>query len=208
MSRYPAGKFYLWYGQPVNVPHVTPPLSLRAFLVVCILSVTGTLFYGVATELGGGPRYSPLEMTGIAIVYFVLPVLAAHTISTNHAVSRTLISVFLVALTTRALSILESASIGDDARAILMLVGFVVAGLLVWWLFFSMKIRVYYALITGADIPIGLDRPVEEVLGASPMERRFGRFAKKVAPYTEKILIVLVIVTVILAWASMTYEIL
>ena len=104
MGRFPAGKLRLWVGQPVNAPFVTPPLSLRAYLILCILSVTGTLVYGVANQLGGvgSSNLSSLEMIFVSVVYFVLPILIAHTISTNRAISRPLIIFYSAAASYQA----------------------------------------------------------------------------------------------------------
>ncbi len=205
MGRFSAGKFYLWYGQPVNTPFVTPPMSLRGFLIVCVLSVTGTLVYGVATELsfGDSPNYSGTEMIGIAVLYFLLPILAAHTIATNHAISRPLIGIYIGAVAIKALWLLEAAQLSDNLRGGYVLLGVLVLSVLFWWLFLSTKICVYYRLITGGELPTDLDRSVEEIMSPGRVERLFGRFAQTIAPYTESAVVVLVIVSVLLAWVSM-----
>ena len=77
----PSTRLKLWTGMPVNAPHVTQPISLRALLIVCILIPTGLLIYGVALRLAWG-SYLPDSGTIVRLVvlYFALPIIVAVSI--------------------------------------------------------------------------------------------------------------------------------
>ena len=64
--------------------------------------------------------------------------------------------------------------------------------------------RVYYALVTGRDLPNDLDRPVEEIMGPGPAEQTFRRVGSLVAPYAELAVVALVFAGLVLAWMSMS----
>ncbi|MDJ0941034.1 MAG: hypothetical protein QNJ00_14835 [Woeseiaceae bacterium] len=204
MGRFPAGNLRLWTGQPVNAPFVTPPVSLRIFLVLCILSIAGTLFYGVITQLEMGGRIDPVRDVVVALVYFVLPVLVAHSIAVNRWISRPLIVLYVAALAWRALGWLTMLPDGQR-NAGYLIVGLSVVVLLSW-LFLATKMRVYYALISGKAPPDHLERPIDEILAPSHAEVWFTRIAKAIAPYVERGIIVLVFVSIVLAVISMNVD--
>ncbi len=198
MARGFAGKLRLWVGQPVNAPFVTPPISLRGFLIVCILSVTGTLFYAVATQLRVGTSTPDVKEIFVSLLYFVLPVLIAHSIAVNRAISRPLIVIYTSAIAYQIFRWLERTPESFQYRTeSLFSVGIVVL-MILWWLFGNMKMRVYYALISGRDLPDDIPLPADEILAPGRFERIFGRIAQKVAPHTEKAIVLLIIAAVLL----------
>jgi len=204
MSRYPAGKFRLWVGQPVNAPFVTPPISLRGFLIVCILSVTGTLLYAVDTQLRMGTSTPGGKEIFVSLLYFILPVLIAHSIAVNRSISRPLIVLYTSAIAFQIFRWLEGRPESFQYRTECIAsvsIGFL---MILWWLFGNIKMRVYYALISGRDLPDDLPLPADELLAPGRFERSFRRIARKVAPHTEKAIVILILAAVLLGWASMT----
>ncbi|MCH9694846.1 MAG: hypothetical protein K0U72_10085 [Gammaproteobacteria bacterium] len=201
MSRYSAGKLRLWFGQPVNAPYATPPASLRAMVIVCIISATGTLVAGVANQLAlGGSATSSFQEAAVFVgCYFLLPILIAHTIATNWPISRILICAYVFTITYQVFFSIDGLRTSTEYRAFAMagLFLFVLSSL--WWLFGSKKMRLYYSLVMGQGLPSDLEGPIDELIAPGRAERLFGRFAKAVAPFFEGAVIVLVIVGLIFA---------
>lgn len=202
MSRGPAGKIRFFIGQPVNAPFVTPPISLRAALIFCALSVTGTLGYAVAHRLDPGASFSAEHAIFVVLVFFLLPTMIAWSIAVNRGVSRPLIVLFSLGLAWHGLASLED--VPEQLRLSVVLLGIAMLLLIAVWLFGSLKMRVYYALITGRALPRDLNRPVEEIMAPGPAERRFRRVAEIIAPYAEIVVVALVIAGLVLAVRSMS----
>ena len=202
MSRYSAGRFRLWVGQPVNAPYATPPASLRALVILCIISATGTLVFGVANQLSpSGSMTASFREAGLFVgCYFLLPILIAHTIATNWPISRALISTYAFAIAYQAYLAVDGLRTSAEHK------GFGVAAMLLfllsalWWLFGSKKMRVYYSLIMGKGLPADLDEPINELIAPGRAERLFGRFANAVAPFFEGAVIVVVVVALFFAF--------
>lgn len=196
MSRYGGSRFKLWVGQPVNAAFVTPPASLRVVLVLCILSSTGVLLYGVANQLAlGGSAFYSLEQAAFFIsCYFLLPILIAHTIATNWPISRVLIVVYSVALAFQTIQAVYDLRLGPNGRG--LVTGLVFISLLgvVWWLFGSKKLRIYYSLIVGDGIPDDIEGTLEEQMAPGRAEQIFGRLADIIGPYFEGAVIVIVFI--------------
>jgi hypothetical protein len=201
MGRYSAPRFRLWSGQPVNAPMVTPPLSLRAVLVLCIVSVTGTLLYGVATELstGAGSDKSLAALLAIVACYFLLPMLIAHTIATNRAQSRVLILAYVAAVIYALAGVLEAARLDSAGRGVAV-AGLVAAPLLIaWWLYRSPRLRLYYALVAGKEVPDDLRSSTATLLVPGRLEAMFGQAARRLAPWFETAAVLLVLLGIIVA---------
>mgnify|MGYP003652465809 CR=1 FL=1 len=180
---------------------VTPPLSLRAVLVLCIVSVTGTLLYGVATELssGAGSGKSIPALLAIVACYFLLPMLIAHTIANNRAQSCVLILAYVAALLYALAGVIESARLDDAGRSVAA-AGLVAAPLLVaWWLYGSPRLRLYYALVSGKEIPIDLRARTDALLVPGRLEALFGQVARWLAPWFETAAVLLVLMGIIVA---------
>lgn len=206
MGRWPAGKIKLWVGQPVNAPFVTPPISLRLALIVCVISVTGTLVYAVAVQLRMGYETAHAAMIFVAVLYFVLPVLIAHSIAVNRWFSRPLLLIYAFAVAFQVVShALGQPWTREEKAGVLFLTGIVCAGIF-WWLYWTVKMRVYYAMISGRELPTGLDRPVDEILGPGRSEVAVTRMFRRVAPYAEKAVIVIIVLAVLLAFAQMNWS--
>ncbi|NOX70237.1 MAG: hypothetical protein GXP15_13695 [Gammaproteobacteria bacterium] len=205
MGRFPTRKFKLWSGQPVNAPDVMPPMALRVMVILSVLSVTGTLIYGVTQQLaiGGTPEISVLKAMTIAGFYFVLPVLIALTILTNRSVSRFLILTYAAFVSFQLLNSFDvSRDITADRISFMMsILVFLLA--LVWWLYRSARMRIYYRLISGH--PDAADLKTYEDLISVPgtVEGWFLSLSKRVAPYFEMATGLLIVVFVVLAIAQM-----
>ncbi len=196
MSRYGAGSFRLWIGQPVNAALVTPPASLRAVVVLCILSATGTLFFGVANQLsfGGAMVESFQEIAFLVLCYFLLPILIAHTISTNWPISRILISAYSFAVAYQAFFYVDGLRIGSEYKGLGTAGIFVFLLGIMWWLYGSKKLRIYYSLIVGEGLPGDMEGRTDELLARGRVERLFGRFSGAVGPYFEGAIVLIVLV--------------
>lgn len=204
MSRYGGSKFKLWTGQPVNAAFVTPPASLRIVLVLCILSATGVLIYGVADQLalGGSVGTSFAPVAFVVVFFFLLPILIAHTIATNWLISRVLIITYAIAAAYWAIETIYDLNIEPNEKG--SAAGAVFALLLgiVWWLFGSNKLRMYYSLISGRGIPDDIDGTLEEQIAPGRAERMFGRLSHVVGPYFEGAVIVIVFIALAYAVAG------
>ncbi len=196
MSRYGAGSYRLWLGQPVNAALVTPPMSLRVVIILSILSATGTLFFGVANQLsfGGALVTSFPQIIFLVLCYFLLPILIAHTISTNWPISRILISTYLFAVAFQAFVYVDTLRIGLELKALYaagIFASFVGA---MWWLFGSKKLRIYYSLIVGEGLPDDIEGRADDLLAPGRMGRIFGRISNVVGPYSEGAVVIIVLV--------------
>ena len=198
MGRFPAGKFNLWIGQPVHAPHVNPPFSLRAFSFLCILVIAGLLVFTVFEQLQPGTSSAaPGLMIATAVVYFVLPIAIILAVWTNRGASRPLIVLFLAAVTMHA--VIATAGVPEISSYIRMLAAaeiLIVAG----WLFISLKLRVYFAIVNDKPLPTDLPRPVEEILAPGNLERWFQRTSDTVAPFLELLVTFLILSAVIVAY--------
>lgn len=186
MSRAPAGKLKLWIGQPVNAPFVTPPMSLRVVLILCILSVAGSLAYAVFVQLGhtGFDRGSILD-NALLVACFLLPILIAVTISTNRAISRPIILTFALVVAYQVLTGLEHMSISREQRAVsIVSVALVIAGT-AWWLFGSSRLRLYYALVAHLPIPEDLKPAIDKLTHPGRFEAGIAVIGRLLAPYLE-----------------------
>jgi hypothetical protein len=202
----PADKLKLWVGQPVNAPFVTPPIGLRAILIVCVLSVIATLIQGVARQLslGGTPADSAFDLAVIAGFYFALPIVVSVTIVTNWPLNRPLSIVFFGFLALKASQFADTLSYSPETRTYIA----VAIGLLwlwqIWWMYRSARMRVYYCLVSGGSIPADLRERIEELTSPGRFEELFGRFSRWIGNYTEIAAATLILAFVFIAWASMT----
>lgn len=201
MSRAPAGKLKLWIGQPVNAPFVTPPMSLRLVLILCILSVTGSLLYAVFDQLGHSSFGSAsMAEKAVLVGYFLLPILIAVTISTNRAISRPIILIFTLAVAYQVLSGLEHMNISPELRAVsIVLVALIVAGI-ARWLFGSSRLRLYYALISHLPVPEDLEPAIDELTRPGRFESGFAAVGRVLVPYLEIAVVVIIIGALIYAF--------
>jgi len=174
-------------------------------VIVALLSVTGTLLFAVGNQLQmGGPSVSsPTEMGFIAICYFVLPVLIAHTVSMNWSVSRILIFAYASAVAFQGFQYVARVHATPVYKGAVA-TGIVLALLIVlWWLFYSRRLRLYYSLISHTGIPEDLDAPPEELALPGRIEALLGSVARRIAPWLEQGVIALVFITLALAlWSA------
>ena len=159
-------KVRLWSPRFKNQPHIHPPGLLRVVSVLSIFSIIGVLCYSVAiatTAPGSGPE--PVDAAYIAVLHFALPLAIAYTISGNYRSSRILIAIYVA--TQYVATILGVGFLGQLGAA--MSIRFIVATVIVFllgnWLFFSPKMRFYYAKISGQPVPLDLAGREEELAG-------------------------------------------
>jgi hypothetical protein len=205
MSRAPVGKLRLWTGQPVNAPFVTPPIGLRAILVICVLSVTGTLLLGVSRQLaaGGAPDDSASALVLIAFFWFLLPILLATTIVTNRAPSRLLSLAYFGFVAVEVARYIDTLTYAPATRSYLAAVAGLLWLAMLYWMYRSARMRIYYALISGRPVPDDLAGRVDELTSPGRTESMFGRISGWVAGYTEILAAIVILAFVIVAWVSM-----
>lgn len=192
----------LWTGMPVNAPHVTPPISLRALLIVCILIPTGLLIYGTALRLASST--GTLESTTtikLVLIYFALPIMVAVAINNNRPGSRALILFYTIVLIAEFVR-------AADTESVMRLAGTMLAAVALYslafaWLFLSKRMRAFYALIRHEPVPFELRQDALRVLAPGPAERRFLRIARVVAPYAEGAVVFAIIAGIVFAFAQM-----
>ena len=151
----PGTKIRFWNPRHTNRPDIGPPLLLRLVSGLAILSVAGSLLYAVQQTLSTIGLSSPRSIDSIyvAVLHFILPLLAAYTISNNYPVSRSVLVVYTLVLTVATL--LGIGVLGQLAaqQAIIaiglpaMFTGFI------FWLYLGRKAKVYYWLIAGKPVP-------------------------------------------------------
>lgn len=201
----PADKLKLWIGQPVNAPFATPPIGLRTILIVCVLSVVAALILGVLRQLapGGTPTDSAFDLIIIAGFYFVLPIVVSVTVVTNRILSRPLSLAFLGFLAFKAAQFVDTLPYSPQNRAyIVAAIGLAWLWML-WWMYRSARMRLYYCLISGQPVPNDLSERVDELTSPGRVESLFGRVSRRMANYTEIVAAILILAFVFIAWASM-----
>ncbi len=191
----PAGKIPFWSGQPVNAPLVTAPLFLRVFHIIAVLNVVLVLFAGVFSQLGNVYIEPSVRFLAPAILGFlVLPILISKAIATNWPVSRPLIALYLALMVYHATFPIDRIAATDDEKNLLFALALVVAGSLLWWLYRNAKVRLYYALVSGKQVPEDLADSVDSLLQPGTVENVLSRVGRYLAPVLEWLLVVIVLV--------------
>lgn len=183
----------------VNAPAVNPPITLWLFLLVCMLIVTATLWYAVKDTLipTGSPSTGIRKILFIPIVYFLLPILISASIASNRQATRALIIVFGVCFAGDVVLWIESAAEGSEHLGLFRLSAIAFFALYFWWIFLSAKIRVYFALLAGRGVPKGLEGTADELMAAGKTQQRVERVIEKLEPYTDWLVVIVVVVMVV-----------
>ncbi len=202
-TRRPGTTIRFWNPRFTNQPDIGPPLLLRLVSGLAILSVVGTLLFAVFTTLSavGVADLTSTQSLYVAVLHFVLPLVAAYTISNNYPISRLVVVVYSVMLT--AATLLGIGLLGQLARQQPIIAVGVPAMFtaLVFWLYLGRRPTVYYRLIAGKSVPDEL-RDVAESLREdkwlNPRVRdRMNRLLDKLEIITMVSFIVIVLLAVI-----------
>lgn len=188
--RYSGGKFRLGAVFEVNQPDVPPPLGLAVAAALCILPLVALLVLGIAQLLSqhADSMYSAKESLILAVVAGVLPMLTIHSITTNRSMSRWLLLSLvcgLLLLSLRWIDLFNTAPSFGLAAFLLLAIG--------WWLFRSPRMRVYYALISGNEIP----QDLSHIELRTRTEEAIVSWLGDLVPYLEGLVVLLVIAAVV-----------
>ena len=172
---FPLGtKIKLWTGGYTNRPAVDPPWLLKIVAVLAFLSVIGALIYIVLETIRGPGSAGISTETAIYVVslHFVVPITVFYSVTTNSRASRFLILGYGITLYVSTISnkgflggLKIDASIRDIVATVVLLS-------VVGWLFLSPKMRVYYALIAGKEVPVELESRAASFVEASKLNPR------------------------------------
>lgn len=163
----PGTKITFWNPGFRNKPGVRPPGLLAFLSIVALLSAIAVPVYAVTTSLASinAPGLYAYDAIYIAVLHFLLPLGVAYTVSTNSPLSRGLIAIYSAILYVATLAgkgYLGRLDIGETTMAVAATAVFVaVQG----WLFFSPRMRIYYALLADRPVPQGLESRVPELSG-------------------------------------------
>ena len=170
----PGTKIKLWTGGYTNAPAVDPPWLLKIVAVFAFLSVIGALIYVVLESIRGpGSAGLSTEMAIYVVsLHFIVPITVFYSVTTNSGASRLLILGYVITLCVSTISnkgFLGGLEIDTSIRNV---VATAVLLSVVGWLFFSPKMRVYYALIAGKEVPEDLESRAASFVEASKLNPR------------------------------------
>jgi hypothetical protein len=191
----PGVKVRFWSPRYKNMPSVEPPGLLKLASILAIFSVVGVLIYAVALALSGtvGAVFKTSAAISVAVVHFVMPLGAIYTVATNSPLSRIVIlaySLVVYGTTVAGIGFLGGLQINFVTKFV---VSTVVLVSVLSWLLGSLKMRVYYAVISGSELPDGLDRSADEILAPGAIECSLSRIGDKLGPIAEVVAGLLVI---------------
>lgn len=200
----PETRIRFWTPKFKHAPDVRPPGILILVSVLCILSVIGTLLFATFRTLTIGFQPTWAESVIIAAIHFLLPIAIAYTVFTNSHLSRPLVLIYGFALTASLFFGIGyfSPAVEDGAFsriAILASLAIVVA-----WLYLSPKMRIYYALLRERPLPSKLAQRAIDYVETPWPGRRASEVLNWISEHLETVVLIGLIVTVLLAWASMS----
>jgi len=198
----PGQRIKFWSPKFLSQPDVAAPGVLRIIAGMAMLSVAGVPFYAVILAFNGGEIYSA-EAMYITTVHFILPFALFYAVNANSPLSRPIIAVYIVVLggmTVAGKGFLGKLPVDEtlkDTAAILV----VVAVLL--WLMHSPKMRIYYALLWGREIPVELEERREQLTTTDWLGPRGKAVLSSVFDNLETVVLLGFIVVVILAFVGL-----
>lgn len=199
----PATKVRFWTPKFKHAPGVRPPGLLNLISVLCILSVVGTLVYAAFRTMAAGYQPDLAEAVVVSVIHFLLPISIAYTVFTNSHLSRPLLLTYSLALAASLLFGFGYVAPVFDGKLMSSIAMLVSLGLITAWLYLSPKMRIYYALLRNRRIPKRLAaRAIEYVENPWP-GRRTNEILDWISEHLETLVLIGLIVTVLLAWASM-----
>ncbi|MEM7503058.1 MAG: hypothetical protein AAF417_13475 [Pseudomonadota bacterium] len=202
----PATKIRFWTPKFRHRSYVQAPGFLKLVSAFAVFSIVGTILYYIAAAIGdvaSSTSIAPREALYVAGLHFLLPFVIALAITTNSVLSRPLIVTYFFVLsvaTALGQGTLGALPIDGPLRVALSVLVF--AGVSTY-LYLGPKMRAYYALLRGNEVPRGTGADAVELV-QNPWPGRRGRAVLGwLSDHLETIVIVGLIVTVILAWRSM-----
>ena len=185
------------------MPGLSPPVVLKFVQVICLLSLVGSLIYGVLTILGhfGGDSVGASRRLLEALVLFVLPFAVMFSISVNSPASRYLfifyglgVNFLVFGNTTNWWGALPT------MFNLLLVVGCLGVA---FWMFFSRRGRTYYLVISHQKLPKELEPVLDSLMVPSSLERLAQRAWNLVEPFSPIIIVVLAILFMVAGIANM-----
>lgn len=202
----PGVKFKSWKFGYKNKPHIDPPGLLRIVAALSIFSVVGVLVYSVF-QTTTGITFSGMateKAVYIAMLHFILPFCVFYAVTTNSALSRVLITVYLLILyftTIGGKGYLGELPIDTGVR---LVVASSMLLILLAWLFGSPKMRLYYALITDKPVPDDLASRASDLIESNRLSPKNRARIEWLIDHMENIVLLGFIVVVIIAVLSTT----
>ena len=202
----PATRIRFWTPKFRHRSYVQAPGFLKLISAFAVFSIVGTILYYIAAALGdvaSSTSIEPREALYVAGLHFLLPFVIALAITTNSGLSRPLIVVYFLVLSVATAvgeGTLGALPIGGALRVAVSVLVFVAISV---YLYRGSKMRAYYALLRGNEVPKGTGTDAVELV-ENPWPGRRGRaLLGWLSDHLETIVIVGLIITVILAWRSM-----
>lgn len=198
----PGQRIKFWSPRFLNQPDVAAPGTLRILAGIAMLSVAGVPFYAVVVALGGRDMYSA-EAIYITTVHFVLPFALFYSVNANSPLSRPIVAIYTLVLggmTIAGEGFLGKLPVDEGLRTTVTIV--IVVAVLVW-LAHSPKMRAYYALLRGDDVPIELQERQEELTTTDWMGPRAKALLSSILDHLETVILLAFIVVVFAAVVSM-----
>ena len=200
-TRRPGTIVRFWNPRFTNQPDIGPPLLLRLVSGLAILSVAGTLLYAVFTTLSaiGVAGLTSTQSLYVAVLHFILPLVAAYTISNNYPASRVVLVVYsLVLMTATLLGIGVLGQLAAKQAVIAIGLPALFTGF-VFWLYLGRKPKVYYWLIAGKPVPEDLHDVAESLREDKWLDPRVRDAMNRILDNLEIITMIGFIVIVLLA---------
>ena len=201
----PGVKIPFWSHRFKHEGDVDAPALLRLVAVLSMISVVGTLIYGVVQALSAtGSSFvgAEREMLYVALLHFVLPFVVLYTISTNSWLSRPFIALYnliLYGATITGHGVLGSIDVSETLR-------FAIASALLLavllWLYASPTMRVYYAVIGGKPIPEGLEHKQERLVAGGSLSQKWRWRMEWLLEHMETLVMVGFIIACMIAFAT------
>ncbi|MEO0576304.1 MAG: hypothetical protein AAF004_12635 [Pseudomonadota bacterium] len=175
-----------------QAPGLNTPLSLRLLLIACLITLVALLMFAVARQLqDGAPHFRWLDALA-AVAYGAGPVIVATLIAANSAWSRLAIVSTAAAITVHACGSINISSPIEQGVPPASLLCIALFGGVIYWLYRSRKLRIYYAIIAAKPIPTDLADRADVLLSPGAIERWVSRFSSSAVAWLEWVLVVLI----------------
>lgn len=200
----PGVRLRFWTPGYKNQPDVRPPVLLRLVSVLSLFSFIGVLVYAVFLGVTGMPFSSIAteQAAYIATLHGVVPLIVFYTVSTNSPLSRPLILLYTLILCSATLAgkgFLGSLPIAALEKTITV---FGVFLSVLYWLYGSARMRIYYALISNKPVPDDLVALAEKFAAKTWLDDTGRRRIEWLLDNLETLVLVLFIVVAVGAFIA------
>jgi len=198
----PGQRIRFWSPKFLNQPDVAAPGLLRLLAGIGMFSVAGVPMYAVALAVTGSTIDSA-EAIYVAVVHFVLPLGLFYAVNANSPLSRPIVTLYFLTLGVATypgkgfLGHLAADHVVTQAATIVTL------PVILLWLYATPKMRVYYALIRGRDVPFELEERRDELTTTDWLGPRGKAILTRVLDNLETIVLVGFILATFAAVGSM-----